>query len=133
MYISGEIILKSYFSEELKEGMLFVNRISVGTINPFIEVFELKEIPNNVDDFLAKQGAPVELIVVDENQQIIALHDNIAWWDEGEHTDELRDITLKDINYIFKEFDGYVDVQLDDDEEEILMYENKIVLTFFTE
>jgi hypothetical protein len=61
------------------------------------------------------------------------LHDNIAWWDEGEHTDELRDITLKDINYIFKEFDGYVDVQLDDDEEEILMYENKIVLTFFTE
>ena len=132
MYISGEIILKSYFSEELKEGMLFVNRISVGTINPFIEVFELKEIPNNVDDFLAKQGAPVELIVVDENQQIIALHDNIAWWDEGEHTDELRDITLKDINYIFKEFDGYVDVQLDDDEEEILMYENKIVLTFFT-
>jgi hypothetical protein len=133
MYISGEIILKSYFSEELKEGMLFVNRISVGTINPFIEVFELKEIPNNVDNFLAKQGAPVELIVVDENQQIIALHDNIAWWDEGEHTDELRDITLKDINYIFKEFDGYVDVQLDDDEEEILMYENKIVLTFFTE
>jgi len=133
MYISGEIILKSYFSEELKEGMLFVNRISVGTINPFIEVFELKEIPNNVDDFLAKQGAPVELIVVDENQQIIALHDNIAWWDECEHTDELRDITLKDINYIFKEFDGYVDVQLDDDEEEILMYENKIVLTFFTE
>jgi hypothetical protein len=132
MYISGEIILKSYFSEELKEGMLFVNRISVGTINPFIEVFELKEIPNNVDDFLAKQGAPVELIVVDENQQIIALHDNIAWWDEGEHTDELRDITLKDINYIFREFDGYVDVQLDDDEEEILMYENKIVLTFFT-
>lgn len=133
MYISGEIILKSYFSEELKEGMLFVNRISVGTINPFIELFELKEIPNNVDNFLAKQGAPVELIVVDENQQIIALHDNIAWWDEGEHTDELRDITLKDINYIFKEFDGYVDVQLDDDEEEILMYENKIVLTFFTE
>jgi hypothetical protein len=132
MYISGEIILKSYSSEELKEGMLFVNRISVGTINPFIEVFELKEIPNNVDDFLAKQGAPVELIVVDENQQIIALHDNIAWWDEGEHTDELRDITLKDINYIFREFDGYVDVQLDDDEEEILMYENKIVLTFFT-
>jgi len=132
MWISGEIILKSYFPEELKQGMLFINRISVGVINPYIELFELEEIPENYDEFLSKNGTPIELIIVDENQNIIALQDNIAWWDEGEDVDELRDITLDDINYILKEFEGYVDIQLDDDNE-TMMYKNKIVLTFFTE
>ena len=38
----------------------------------------------------------------------------IAWWDDGPQFDELRDIELKDINYILEEYDGEVDIEISD-------------------
>ena len=128
MWFPAEIVLKSYLPPELEVGMLFTNRISVGVIEPFIELFELEELPENPDTFMSRHGVPVELAIVDENGNLLASHDEIGWWDEGEHTDELRDITLDDINYLLREFEGYIDIDGDEDEG-VTLIEDKVVLS----
>ena len=70
--------------------------------------------------------------IIDENENLLASHDEIGWWDDGEHTDELRDITLDDINYLLREFDGYIDIEYDEDEE-IVLIEDKVVLALVPE
>lgn len=129
MWFPAEISLSSYLPDELEEGMLFINRISVGVIEPYIELFELEEIPEDPEAFMVKHGAPIDLLIIDDEGRIIASHDQIGWWDEGEDTDELRDITLDDINYILRELDGYVDIEYDEIEDDFVMYEDKIVLS----
>lgn len=129
MWYPAEFAIKSYLPQELEVGMLFVNRISVGVIEPYVELFELEEIPEDPDAFMAKHGAPIELIIITpEDGNVRAVQENIGWWDEGEDTDELRDITLEDINYILREFDGYVDIEFDDDGD-IVLHDNKVVLS----
>ena len=129
MWFPAEISLSSYLPDELEEGMLFINRISVGVIEPYIELFELEDIPEDPEAFMVKHGAPIDLLIIDDEGNIIAFQDQIGWWDEGEDTDELREITLDDINYILRELDGYVDIEYDEIEDDFVMYEDKIVLS----
>ena len=130
MWYPAEIVLMSYLPPELEVGMLFINRISVGVIEPFIELFELEEIPEDPDAFMAKHGCPVELLIIDEDGDLLASHNEIGWWDDGEHSDEYRDITLDDINYLLREFDGYVDIQIEDEEDFFVVFiEDKVVLS----
>lgn len=130
MWYPAEIAVKSYLPPELEVGMLFTNRISVGVIEPFIELFELEEIPEDPDAFMAKHGCPVELLIIDEDGDLLASHNEIGWWDDGEHSDEYRDITLDDINYLLREFDGYVDIQIEDEEDFFVVFiEDKVVLS----
>lgn len=128
MWYPAEISLSSYLPPELEVGMLFTNRISVGVVEPYIELFELEEVPEDADVFMAKHGAPVELVIIDEDGDVLASHDDIGWWDEGEDSDEYREVTLDDINYLLREFDGYVDIEFDD-EEDIVLIEGKVVLS----
>jgi hypothetical protein len=128
MWYPAEIAVKSYLPPELEVGMLFVNRISVGVIEPFIELFELEELPENPDAFMSRHGVPVELAIIDESGNLLASHDEIGWWDEGDDSDEYRDITLEDINYLLREFDGYVDIEYDEDEG-VTIIEDKVVLS----
>ena len=128
MWYPAEISFSSYLPPELEEGMLFINRISVGVIEPFIELFELEELPEDPDAFMAKHGCPVELLIVDENGNLLASHDEIGWWDEGDDSDEYRDITLDDINYLLREFEGYIDIKYDEDEG-VIIIEDKVVLS----
>lgn len=128
MWYPAEISLSSYLPPELEVGMLFTNRISVGVVEPYIELFELEEVPEDADVFMAKHGAPVELVIIDEDGDLLASHDEIGWWDEGEDSDEYREVTLDDINYLLREFDGYVDIEFDDDED-IVLIEGKVVLS----
>ena len=132
MWIPGEIVLHSYLPSELEVGMLFVNRISVGVIHPYIALFELEEIPEDLDEFMSKHGAPIELAILDETGNLLVSHDEIGWWDDGEDTDELRELTLDDINYLLSEFDGYINIETDE-EEDIVLIEGKVVLSLVPE
>lgn len=129
MWYPAEISLSSYLPDELQEGMLFINRISVGVVEPYIELFELEEVPEDADAFMANNGAPVNVIIITpDDGNVRAVQDNIGWWDEGEDSDEYREVTLDDINYLLREFDGYVDIEFDDDED-IVLIEGKVVLS----
>jgi hypothetical protein len=129
MWYPVELSLSSYLPDELEVGMLFANRISVGVIEPYIELFELKEIPEDPDAFMSKHGAPVSLVIVDGDDNVIATHEDIGWWDEGDHTDELRDITLDDINLIARDWQGALVIEVDDDTEELILIEDRVVLS----
>jgi hypothetical protein len=131
MWYPAEISLSSYLPDELQEGMLFINRISVGVIEPYIELFELEEIPEDMDEFMSKNGAPVELVIIDDEGGILASHDEIGWWDEGNDSDEYRNITLDDINYLLRELDGYVDIQVD--EYGVVLVEDTVILSLASE
>lgn len=131
MWYTGELILKSYLPFKLEEGMLFVNRISVGVIDPYIELYMLEEIPEDQDAFMSKYGAPVDMFIIDDNEDILAVEEDFGWWDEGPWTDELREITLDDINYILRECDGYIDIEISEDEQDSklpILFEDKIIL-----
>ena len=132
MWIPGEIVLHSYLPPELEVGMLFTNRISVGIMDPFIELFELEEVPEDADAFMTKHGAPVELVIIDDEGQLLASHDEIGWWDDGDDTDEYRDITLDDINYILRELEGYVDIEIDN-VYGVVLIEDKVILSLVPE
>lgn len=133
MWMPAEISLSSYLPPELEVGMLFVNRISVGVMDPYIELFELEELPEDVDAFMAKHGAPVDLLIIDDEGNIIAFQDQIGWWDDGDDTDEYRDVTLEDINYILRELDGYVDIEYDEVEDDFVIIDDKVVLSIAPE
>ena len=131
MWYPAEIAVKSYLPPELEVGMLFTNRISVGVIDPYIELFELEEVPEDADAFMAKNGAPVELIIIDDEGGLLASHDEIGWWDEGDDSDEYREVTLDDINYLLRELDGYVDIEID--EYGVILIEDRVVLSLAPE
>ena len=131
MWMPAEISLSSYLPPELEVGMLFVNRISVGVIDPYIELFELEEIPEDADAFMAKHGAPVEILIIDDQGQILASQDEIGFWDDGDDVDEYRDVTLDDINFLLRELDGYVDIEFD--EYGVFIIEDRVVLSLAPE
>ena len=132
MWFAAEIVLRSYLPDELQEGMLFTNRISVGVVEPYVELFELEELPEDHDAFMAKHGAPVELVIIDEDGDLLASHDEIGWWDEGDDSDEYRDVTLDDINYLLRELDGYIDIEVDENYGVVLI-EDRVVITLASE
>ena len=134
MWLPAEIALKSYLPPELEVGMLFANKISVGVIEPYIELFELEELPEDADAFMAKHGAPVKVIIIDpDNGNVHATQDYIGWWDDGDDVDEYREVTLDDINFLLRECDGYVDIEFDDDDGDIVLIEGKVVLSLIPE
>ena len=132
MWYAAEIVLKSYLPLELEEGMLFVNKISVGIMDPYIELWELDDdIPEDIDLFMSTNGAPVNLFIVDEDGDIIANPEEIGLWDIGEESDELYEISLEEINFLLREFDGAVEIQLDEEDEEFyvpIYYDKQVVL-----
>ena len=133
MWYPAEISLSSYLPPELEVGMLFINRISVGVIDPYIELFELEELPEDHDAFMANNGAPVKMIIITpEDGNVRATQEYIGWWDDGDDVDEYREVTLDDINYLLREFDGYVDIEFDDDGD-IVLIEDKVVLSLIPE
>jgi len=131
MWYPAEISLSSYLPDELQEGMLFINRISVGVVEPYIELFELEDVPEDADAFMAKNGAPVEIIIIDEDDELLASQNEIGWWDDGDDSDEYREVTLDDINYLLREFDGYVDIEVD--EYGVILIEDRVVLSLAPE
>ncbi len=82
---------------------------------------------------MAKHGAPVELAIVDEDGDLLASHDEIGWWDDGDDVDEYREVTIDDINYILREFEGYVDIEIDDENNDVILVEDKVILSLVPE
>lgn len=134
MYYTVELVLKSYMPLRLEPGMWFITKMNPGTRKEYSEIWALDKAPfETLEEFIVKNGAPVEPFLIYEEQVLAEPHE-IGWWDEGEQTDELRDVTLKDINTIINEWNGWVDVEVDEWDylnEDVLspiFYANKVTM-----
>jgi hypothetical protein len=133
-HYEAELALRSYMPKTLELGMLFADVTEEGTT-----LWELDKIPQDEEKFMIENGAPMEVYIIDNDDSVIAEPHEIGWFDEGDDTDELREITLDDINYILNEFDGWVEIEIiedffDEDEQVIPnMYKQKVVVRLLTE
>ena len=148
MYILGKLVFQSYIPSEFEKGMLFLRKISMlklGTLIEYNEVFELKEIPRDIESFVSINGWPVAPFIFsitanpDSFAEPLAAPDQMGWWDDGPDSEDLRDIDIKDYNYILEE-DGYIEIEVDafmnEDGEEIvtpILYMDKVTVRIPTD
>jgi hypothetical protein len=138
MYYTVELAYRNYMPDELQSGMLFMKILHQGTIKESIEVWTLDRAPQNKDLFLSENGAPIELYVMDEEGEVLAEPEEIAWFDLGEAFMTLTDISLKELNIILNEYDGLVEMEIDDEDYEEgyitpTLQMNKVTLRFLTD
>jgi hypothetical protein len=81
-------------------------------------------------------GYPVEPYIIDEGNPnipndgvVYAYPEQIGWMDEGEDSDELYDIELKNINKILSDYNGWVYIETDDDGFPVL-YDDKVTIRY---
>ena len=132
MFIEAKLVFQSYIPLKLEEGMLFLRKISMRKLKTNIEyyqVFELKDIPRDIDSYVAINGWPVEPHIYsitlnpDDHAHILATPELIGWWDEepdAEYEEDeeglLRDIAVTEYNYLLENFEGNIDIQVDETE-----------------
>lgn len=149
-YYEAELVLKSFKPLALEKGMLFINKFGYNTSKEEVEVYELAAVPLDEEEYIAKNGYPVELYIIDphcpfnDEQCVLATPDQIGWWDDGEDVDDLFTITTKQINRILNDFDGIVEIEVEytvlqdeeGNEEEVIIpsiYEDFVSLRYQTE
>jgi hypothetical protein len=129
MFIDCKLVLINYMpDDELEIGMLF-SRI----VDDSYQVYELDKIPNDQKAYIVEHGFPVHLNIIWEGNpnldemEIMATHEEIGWFDEGDESDELTDITIKQINKILTD-DGDLEVEISGDEINPILYNGKVVI-----
>lgn len=152
MFILAKLVFKSYLPLQLEKGMWFISKhkdVVYGKIYEYITITELQQVPQDMDSYIAANGAPVEPYIIqpminkDEPEEILVHPDNIGWWeaDLGYEDDEgdwvpnimLEDLSPKIINEWLHgengEGDGLIALEVDD-ERNPKFYEdtNKVVI-----
>jgi len=102
MYYSAQITLTNYKPLHLESGMWFKNVVYPNTDRECTEIWELAKHIRTDEELITSYGYPIEVMIVDKDNSTLAFLDQIGWWDEGDCTDELRDITIRDINSILR-------------------------------
>lgn len=123
MFTLAKLVFKSYMPKQLEKGMWFASKqrdIVYGQVYDYLKIYELTHVPQDMDSYIAINGAPVEPYIVqpmqnpDEPEQILATPDQIGWWDEGDTSDDLEDLTVQIINsYIYGEDGENGDIALE--------------------
>ena len=152
MFILAKLVFKSYMPKQLEKGMWFISKhkdVVYGKIYEYIRINELKQVPQDMDSYIAENGAPVEPYIVqpmrnaDDPEDILVYPENIGWWeyDNGYEDDDgdwipniiLEDLTPNIINTWLHgedgEGDGLVALEVDDDREPKLYEDtNKVII-----
>jgi hypothetical protein len=136
MYYEAELVLKSYKPLKLEEGMLFINKIAR---TDAVELFILEELPDDEEKFVVTHGYPVEPYIIQhellnnvETPIILAIPEQIGWWDDGDDVDELREMSIEEINNVISQFTGLLEIYLEDDDDPLLI-ENRVMLRYLTD
>jgi hypothetical protein len=138
MFTLAKLVFKSYMPLQLEKGMWFASKqkdIVYGKVYEYLKIYELTHVPQDMDSYIAINGAPVEPYIVmpmlnpDSPEEILATPDQIGWWDEGDSSDDLEDLTVKIINeYIYGENGENGDIALEvfDSEDEEGIHRNVV-------
>ena len=138
MWIAAELVIRNYQPEQLEKGMLFLNILHPGTYKETYEIFSLEGIPGNEQEFISINGYPIEFSIISDEEEIVN-HSQIGWFDFGEKVEFLTEISLKEINIILNNFDGWLDVEIDDEGYELydlvipILNQEKALLRFYEE
>lgn len=150
MFTLAKLVFKSYMPLKLEKGMWFASKqkdIVYGKVYEYLQIHELTHIPQDMDSYIAVNGAPVEPYIIqpmqnpDDPETILATPDQIGWWDEGETSDDLEDITVQIINsYIYGEDgeNGDIALEMFDSEDEegihrnVVFFYNKVTIRHVT-
>ena len=146
MFTLAKLVFKSYMPKQLEKGMWFISKqkdIVYGNIYEYLQIHELQHVPQDMDSYIAVNGAPVEPYIVqpmnnpDDPEELLATPEQIGWWDEGESSDELEDLTVKIINdYIYGENgdDGKIAIEMFEDEDgdrHLVLFNGKVTIRHF--
>ena len=123
MFILAKLIFKSYMPKRLEAGMWFKkdhSDVVYGKVYNYFTIYELKETPYDMYEYMSVHGAPVEPFIVmpmmnpDSPQEILATPEQIGWWDQGDDSDDLEELTVQLINtYIYGEDGENGDIALE--------------------
>ena len=139
MFILAKLVFKSYLPEELKPGMWFVSKhrdVVYGTIHEYLRVHQLQTVPKDMDSYIANNGAPVELYIVqpmvnaDDVEEILAFPNQIGWWDD-EDSDHIEDLSVAIINkniYGENGENGLIALYVDDYVRQPILVEGQVVI-----
>ena len=148
MYILAKLVFKSYLPKRMEIGMWFKkdhSDVVLGKVYNYFTIYELKEIPNDMYDYMSINGAPVEPFIVqpmrnrDEREDVLVEPENIGWWemDEGSYDEDDNwqpNVTLEDLSPAIinawihgenAENDGLIALEVDEDGEP-LFYDGSI-------
>jgi hypothetical protein len=153
MLILAKLVFKSYMPKQLEIGMWFKkdhSDVVYGKIYNYITIYELKQLPPDMEEYISINGAPVEPYIIqpmnnsDDPEEIFVRPEYIGWWedDNGEEDDDgnwtpqitLEDLSPKLINeWLYGENgdnDGLIALEVDDETREPLLYEdtNKVMI-----
>ena len=131
MFIQAKLVPKSYKPLKLEQGMFFV------TIkNNAIHLHTLNFVPRDVETYSQLNGWPIELYIVFEGNpnlkefEVLAKPEQIGWFDDGEYSDEISDITIRQINKIFSDHQGYLTIEFDHITNQPTLYDNKVTIRY---
>lgn len=141
MWIAVQLAYNHYSPDEIEEGMLFMNHIQPNTEKEIIEVWEIDKETLKLlekDDIIKLYGYPVLPYLIDEYEKVVAAPEELGWWDAGDVTEELIKFSIKELNFIMREFDGLLELLVDEDELEQgyiepILEEDLVIMRFLTE
>jgi hypothetical protein len=145
MFILAKLVFKSYMPKQLEKGMWFVSKqkdVVYGKIYEYLQIHELQHVPQDMDSYIAVNGAPVEPYIVlpmnnpDDPEHIIAKPEQIGWWDDEPENEDgsWEDLTAKIINnHIYGENgeEGEIAVEMVEDEDgdkHLVLFDGKVTM-----
>ena len=138
MWIATELHFRHYDADELNEEMIFMNHLYPGSEEKeHLELFSLSSSGFNIAEHSTEivymnNGFPVYPYLIDEDGKVVATPDEIGWFDHPKHETELQDFTVKEMNIVMRDFDGLIEILVDDDELEkgriLPIYEENLVI-----
>jgi hypothetical protein len=125
MFVQAKLILQHYIPDRIIPGMWFLALQHKNVI--LYEGKVLVEAPEQYEAFVQLNGYPVKPHIyyegdpnVPESSYLLVEPHEVGWFDEGGHTDELHDISIKELNNILED-DGYCQIEI---EEHIVHYDD---------
>jgi len=143
MWLEANFKVSFYQPEDLLAGMWFMNSLYPGTDREFVELWLLEEdiIEEEYDNFVAKNGFPVEPIVTlemsnpDEPDLIVAYSPEIGWIHQDD--DSIREFDIDDANWIIQNNDSKISILIDEEayEQDGTIYtiteDQEVILKYF--
>ena len=134
MYQPTKLIYRSYQPPQIEVGMLFAVSVTLHDDYSYLHVHELDKLPRDIDKYLEENGWPVKpylIKAIDSNPDVspidVAYPDQLGWIEmEG----QLYPFEIDDMNYISISNEGYVYVYVDDESDEPLLEDGKVVLAY---